>query len=208
MSTPPNYNNLIQLRLATLFLNSSPYNVLATLNLSMAGYPLFQPSVVKDVMQLRYAQDVNRQLRRQIMCTNASNPLAMTYRASLLDQFLSKLIPLNTPIHIIITLKYKLSLTLDILYKQKYSAPTNLSSSDKQALLSMICQQNLIGWNLFLKGYQTESWLSIFRSLSSCIPSPQQCSWDIHLSSLTSELYKGIWHDRNASIHGLSHKES
>jgi hypothetical protein len=75
ISTSPNYSDLIQLRLATSFCNSSLYNVPPTLNLYMTGYPLFPPSVIKGVIQLQYALDVNKELRRQITYTNVRTPL-------------------------------------------------------------------------------------------------------------------------------------
>ncbi len=94
------------------------------------------------------------------------DPTVVTNRMKLLTLFLSQLVNIHTPIHIIISLEYKLSLTLDIPYSRIYSAPTELPPSTKNLLIPVIRQQTVVGWHLFLKGYHAFYWLTTFQHLS------------------------------------------
>jgi hypothetical protein len=55
-----------------------------------------------------------------------------------LRTFLANLININTPVHIIITFKYKLSLTLNVPYERMYNSATGISSDHWLALITAI----------------------------------------------------------------------
>jgi hypothetical protein len=70
-----------------------------------------------------------------------------------LDEYLLALIKINTNIHIVEMLEYKLSLTLNTPYKKKYIAPIPIDCRLSSTLTTAECHQNIIGWNYFLKGF-------------------------------------------------------
>jgi hypothetical protein len=124
-----------------------------------------------------------------------------------LGHFLSQLVHLNTPIHIINTFEYKLSILLDIPYLTTYSAPTKISPEARLNLISAIIhQQNIIGWDLFLTGFHSSLWYNVFHHLS-LDPSPQD-QWDKRLIAQSGELLKNIWHDRNKVLRLSSREEA
>jgi hypothetical protein len=111
---------------------------------------------------------------------------------------------------VIVTFEYKLSLLLQIPYMRTYSVATALDAPHHYNLLTAIRHQNIIGWDLFLKGYTSKYWMTLYQVITSKSnhsrhPTPQR---DTKLVSLTIQLFKSIWEDRNQSLHGTSRQEA
>jgi hypothetical protein len=119
-----------------------------------------------------------------------------------LTVFLTALNKLKTPVQIVATLQYKLSLLLDIPFEQTYFITMQSSTSHHYALIQAICHQNIIGWNNFMRGYISTYW-AYYISIQhpNCIP-----NWDISLISHILTLTTAIWRDRNRVIHGDTKK--
>jgi hypothetical protein len=115
-----------------------------------------------------------------------------------LTAFLTALNKLKTPVQIVTTLQYKLSLLLDIPFEQTYFTTMQSSTSHHYALIQAICHQNIVGWNNFMRGYISTYWADYIS-----IPHPKfVTNWDISLISHILTLTTAIWRDRNGVIHG------
>ncbi len=95
-------------------------------------------------------------------------PLAVTRRTLLLQNILSNLVQIQTPLYIIVTLEYKLSLILELLLHNKYILNNQIPQDTHQKLLSVIHHQNIIGWDNFLKGFTSNYWKGLYTAAHSC----------------------------------------
>jgi len=84
-----------------------------------------------------------------------SQPQAVSNRSSFLKEYLSHLLLLNTPMYIISTLQYKLSLSLEIPFITTFQIQNNIPPETRRHLISAIQHQNIIGWDNFLRGYMS-----------------------------------------------------
>ncbi len=96
-----------------------------------------------------------------IECVNRD---AINARSASLKSFLTAMVQVHTPIQILAAMEYKLSLTLNVPYQHTYSCPTALPSDSHYQLLSSIHHQNRIGWHLFLNGFISNRWSSLYHS--------------------------------------------
>lgn len=128
----------------------------------------------------------------------------------LLNDFIRALSNLGTPIYILTTFHYKLSILLNLHYDHAFSPSTTLSYESKALLMSAIRHQNILGWDSFLRGFTSIRQLQIIPHLSSGTQSTHRLmqQWDVKLIYHILSLYKKIWDDRNKSIHGTNHQES
>ncbi len=108
------------------------------------------------------------------------------------------------------TLEYKLSLTLNIPYKKKYNSPDKIPKQFSSLFLTAKRHQNIIGWNYFLKGFISSFWIELQYLLRSPTGPrvPNMNTWETKITSLTINLLKDIWADRNTYIHGKSTEEA
>jgi len=86
-----------------------------------------------------------------------------------------------------------------------------LSTSDPTAystLLWVVQHQNIIGWQLFIKGYTSDYWKSVFQCLQDPNMSGDSQHWTVSLVSACLVLCKTIWTDRNTVIHVASRSEA
>lgn len=135
-------------------------------------------------------------------------PSASSCHKIFLQQFLKCLININTPMQIIVTLERKLSLTLDIPYDARHAYPSQDPATIPHSLITTIQHQNIIGWDVFIKGYTSNHWMAAYVHLHISAYSTLTLDWDVKLVSMAIALYKGIWDDRNIDIHGKSRLES
>jgi hypothetical protein len=99
-------------------------------------------------------------------------------------------------------------MVLDISYSQLYSNSSNLDTRKKTKLINAIRHQNILGWDLFMKGIQSSYWAELYQDLYDNLKHHINHNWSEFLIRSALELYKGIWEDQNKSIHGSSRKES
>jgi hypothetical protein len=70
-----------------------------------------------------------------------------------LQQFLFALVKIHTPIYFMALFEYNLSVLLNLPRTQVFQVATPLPTVQSNILLTNICNQNIIGWDLFIKGY-------------------------------------------------------
>jgi hypothetical protein len=95
-------------------------------------------------------------------------PLAVTCQALLLQTLLSNLVQVQTPLYIIVTLEYKLSLVLEVPLHKKYFLNNQVPQDTHRKLLSAIQHKNIIGWDNFLKGFTSIYWKDLYNAAHSC----------------------------------------
>jgi len=133
---------------------------------------------------------------------------AISNRKSFLENFLSHLLSLKTPIYILCTLEYKLSIALDIPFLPKFHNQEAILPDTKPLLMTAIRHQNIIGWDNFIRGYTSIYWVYIFEhSHSHDIVCTSQ-TWDRSLVQHSVTLLQKIWNDRNVHLHGSSKAEA
>ncbi len=81
-------------------------------------------------------------------------------------------------------------LVLHIPYNEEYMATTTPSSRIKKLLITVIHHQNIIGWDLYLKGFIFKYWYNVQWDHSSLLPPKRSQRWDFtndgtHLSFIT-----------------------
>jgi len=86
---------------------------------------------------------------------------ASHFRQEQLQSFLLALEPLHTAPFLITTFEYKLSLALCIPYDPKYQLRDSIPRESKRTLISVICHQNLVGWEMSMKGHTSKYWLEL-----------------------------------------------
>jgi hypothetical protein len=105
-------------------------------------------------------------------------------------------------------LEQKLAETLQVDLKNKYKPPDPTNATVSQLITKATHNQNLIGWNNFLKGYISRYWKnaqSITSQKSSCT---KQSRWDTEITSLAITLLRKIWEARNTHVHGTTLNEA
>jgi hypothetical protein len=75
-------------------------------------------------------------------------------------------------------------------------------------LLMAIKHQNIIGWDLFLKGYISIYWSHPYEDLKQHDEPHNIPNREVKLTGAAIGRYKGIWDARNKDIHGGTTKES
>jgi len=110
-------------------------------------------------------------------------------------------VKIHTPIYFMALFEYNLSVLLNL-------PRTPLPTVQNNILLTNICNQNIIGWDLFIKGYTSAYWHHTQLSISALNQyPPPPLKWDSSLVSLLLQLYSNIWGDRNSFLHGSAQKE-
>ena len=89
---------------------------------------------------------------------------AQNARKQGLTAFMTTLKNIGTPSYILATFEYTLSLTLDISDTQNYCCQSLLRPPLKHNLLRAIRQQNVIGWDMFLKGFSSNYWVELYNT--------------------------------------------
>jgi hypothetical protein len=136
------------------------------------------------------------------------NEFAVSAHQSFLKPFLSSLIEAGTPICIVSTIEYKLSLTLDLLFSQTFTVISTIPKHIYKILLTAICHQNTLGWNKLIHGYSSIYWSQVYRELHSENSSSFKAHWDRLLVEEAIILLWQIWSDRNTQIHGTTKVEA
>jgi hypothetical protein len=141
-----------------------------------------------------------------------SSPNSITCRNDLLHTYLKYLVALQSPMHVLATLEYKLALTLNVPYIQLYWPVAPLPPNIHNKLISTIRSQNIIGWDSFLKGFIVKSLRTLYEDIIDIDP-PLSCNcgtqpWDFSFIALTLSLYKDIWNDQNSHLHGSNQTEA
>jgi hypothetical protein len=68
----------------------------------------------------------------------------------------------HTPIHIVTCFDYKLSLVFNLTHPLKYQIATLLSQDNHALLIRAVQYQNIIGWDLFQRGFTSSLWTQLF----------------------------------------------
>lgn len=107
-----------------------------------------------------------------------------------MQRFLQHLRDLHTPLKIILTFPYKLALTLDICFTTSYQHTAKTSPGILPTLLDAIQHQNIIGWDLFLRGYKSIQWIKAYEDLFDDEQFFPKTEWDVQLVKLAIDLYR------------------
>jgi len=83
-----------------------------------------------------------------------------------------------------------------------------MDTKNLPTLLIAIKHQNIIGRDLFLKGYISTYWSHTFEDLRQQCEPHKISNWEVKLLGAAITLHKGIWDARNKHIHGSTAKES
>jgi hypothetical protein len=178
-------------------------------NLSITGFPHLAYFVDRDLLPLPYAPVARRQSKPVVMFGIAPSPSAVASRAEYLHQFLKLLLSMNTPIYILLVFKYKLSFVLDIPYNQHYPNSSILPQDLYLSLLTAIKQQNIVGWNNFLRGFISSYWYSLYTNAHITESLPHSSfPWDLRLVHAVLSLSHNIWQNRNHFLHGSTMEDS
>jgi hypothetical protein len=137
-----------------------------------------------------------------------SQSQAMANRQSFLYKFLSTLLSAKTPIHVLSTFEYKLSITLDIQFLPSFHVQNEIPSLTKTLLMSAIRHQNIIGWDNFLRGYTSSNWTYVFQQSHTCDADHPSPHWDKILVESCINFLQQIWSDQNTHLHGTSKMEA
>jgi hypothetical protein len=134
---------------------------------------------------------------------------AMEQRIEGLKKFLSTLLSLQTPIYLIATLEYKLSMTLQIPFDPQYVHTCPIPTDTHLMLITAIRHQNLLGWDLFLRGFTSNYWNTVFTMAHCNSTSPKTIQqWDQKLVEEALNLYQSIWTTQNIVLHGTTKLEA
>jgi hypothetical protein len=134
---------------------------------------------------------------------------AVEQRIEGLHKFLSNLLSIHTPVYLISTLEYKLSLTLQVPFVHHYLNSYPISPDIHLTLLTAICHQNELGWDLFLRGFISHYWNEVYIQAHSSSPSSSPVQlWDQKLVEGSLKLIQSIWTTRNIFLHGTNKLEA
>ncbi len=106
------------------------------------------------------------------------------------------------------TFEYKISLTLDISYVQNYCCHSTLPPTLKNNLLQAIHHQNVLGWDMFLKGFSSLYWVELFNGHDEPTEKHKSTNWGEQLAPASLSCLKHIWDDRNQFLHGKTRLQS
>ncbi len=90
--------------------------------------------------------------------------------------------------------------------KFSISSPPNIVT--QQMLLNAIRHQNILGWDMFLKGFISKHWGTTQALDSTKNTVRDGTDSDAKLTNSSLSLYRNIWDNRNKSIYGSSIKEA
>jgi hypothetical protein len=135
-----------------------------------------------------------------------SDEKAVLFRKEQLHTFLTALEHAHTAPFLITAIEYKLSLALSIPYLPKHELREQLSHDTHRSLMSAICHQNVLGWDMFLKKFTSIYWAKI--QLQQPVMISDTHSWETMLMRNLLQLYKGLWDDENSCLHGLTWQDS
>jgi hypothetical protein len=107
----------------------------------------------------------------------------------------------------ICTWEYKPSLIMQIPYKQSFRIG-EAKNPHWESLVMATRHQNLVGWDMFLHGYLSTKWHSIFVQSHSTNHNSQQNKWDSKIIKLIFKLTQEIWAHQNSILHGANRNES
>jgi len=128
---------------------------------------------------------------------------AIESRRTALYSFLSMMTNIGTPIYVLTTIEYKLSILFSIEFIPKYSIASPLPLHVKNRLIEAIRHQNILGWDNFICGYSSRYWDNMVRSAHGEGNFPNlNPSWDIKLVSGILQCSQIIWQHRNRFLHG------
>ena len=125
-----------------------------------------------------------------------------------LTAFMNTLKNIGTPSYILATFEYKLSLTLDISDTQNYCCQSLLPPPLKHNLLRAIRHQNVIGWDMFLKGFSSNYWVELCNTNDEPSERHKSSTWGEQLVAASLSCLQHIWNDRNQFLHGKTRLES
>jgi hypothetical protein len=105
-------------------------------------------------------------------------------------------------------LEQELTALLHTASLNRYNPPSDCSPKLTDCIQKAVCNQNIIGWAKFLKGYISQYWITAQHTASSNVPVNEKQRWSSVISTFTLDLYKQIWEDRNTFIHGTTSAEA
>jgi hypothetical protein len=82
----------------------------------------------------------------------------------------------------------------------------HLNMPHRPTLILAIKHQNIIGWDLFFKGYTSTYWIHVYNDLMQHAKKHNSQNWDVKFVGAAITLYKDIWDARNKHIHGQTKK--
>jgi hypothetical protein len=106
------------------------------------------------------------------------------------------------------TFDYTLLLTLDIPFSSQFQLTIPLPDTSKNALMTAIRHQYIIGWDNFAKGYTSIYWKDLFQTTHSQRNSPIIDQGGGKMVAGVIALSRQIWNDRNANLHGTTKLEA
>jgi hypothetical protein len=109
--------------------------------------------------------------------------------------------------HIIACFSYKLSIMLNVPQNPCFTVATQLSITHHILLIKAIQHQDLIGWNMFLRGFTSRLWFTVFSTLHDNTNIKKQ-RWDVTLVYAITSLVRDIRSDRNNTLHGTTKSET
>jgi hypothetical protein len=135
------------------------------------------------------------------ICQEAQSRNACTMT---LYEALEALHQINTNAHILGVLETNLTHTLKIENRNKY-----LITDPEPKIISNACQhQNIIGWDLLLRGYASKYWSSAQKDMVDDRTPPTKTKWNHTFVKHMIDLHRNIWTDRNTFVKGKDKKEA
>ncbi len=125
-----------------------------------------------------------------------------------LNTFLTTLPNIGNPSYLLATFEYKISLTLDISFIQNYCCQSLLPPTLKHNLLQAIRHQNVLRWDMFLKGFSSIYWVELYNDHDEPSEKHKSRTWGEQLVAASLSCLKHIWDDRNQFLHGKTRLES
>jgi len=108
---------------------------------------------------------------------------------------------------ILISFELKLSGALALPYAQRFSLASPISLRHHRAIITAVRHQNILGWDMFLKGFISTKWEDAYHLLKDRSAPTFPISWPRFLTTTVLHTLHSIWCDRNKIIHGTSQKE-
>ncbi len=134
---------------------------------------------------------------------------AIKHRQTALYETLTNLVKINTSIHILSTLEEILAETLNITSLQKYKSTQPLDTHCQRSLNTARQNQNIIGWNNFLRGYISKYWANTQElSWHGSPPTAKQSMSATNFTAAAIDLHRRIWEDRNTFVYGKTIQEA
>jgi len=132
---------------------------------------------------------------------------AVKFRTIALNTFLDALLARHTPMAILISFELKLSGALALPYAQRFSLASPISLHHHRAIITAVRHQNILGWDMFLKGFISTKWEDAYHLLKDRSAPTFPISWPRFLTTTVLHTLHSIWCNCNKIIHGTSQKE-